>query len=92
MRRIGAMGYLIASLIMALASIFIEVDFQIFVGVTVACLTALGFTIPDQFNTIISALLKAGFNRIGVAKSFIHVDDDPEKKQRKDMDLLAFEQ
>ena len=53
MRRIGAMGYLIASLIMALASIFIEVDFQIFVGVTVACLTALGFTIPDQFNTII---------------------------------------
>lgn len=28
---------------------------------------------------IIDALLKAGFNRIGIADSFIHVDCDPEK-------------
>lgn len=28
---------------------------------------------------IIDALLKAGFHRIGIAKSFIHVDDDPDK-------------
>ena len=28
---------------------------------------------------IIKALLDAGFNRIGVANSFIHVDNDPDK-------------
>ena len=28
---------------------------------------------------IIRALLKAGLSRIGVASSFIHVDDDPDK-------------
>ena len=28
---------------------------------------------------IITALMKAGFNRIGVAKNFIHVDDDISK-------------
>ena len=28
---------------------------------------------------IIGALYEAGFNRIGVAPTFIHVDDDPEK-------------
>ena len=28
---------------------------------------------------IINALIKAGFNRIGVADSFIHVDNDPDK-------------
>lgn len=28
---------------------------------------------------IIDSLLKAGFHRIGIAKSFIHVDDDPDK-------------
>ena len=28
---------------------------------------------------IISALIDAGFNRIGVAKGFIHVDNDPDK-------------
>ena len=28
---------------------------------------------------IIEGLLKAGFNRIGVAKDFIHVDSDPSK-------------
>jgi len=31
---------------------------------------------------IISALLQAGFNRIGVAKTFIHVDNDPIKTQK----------
>jgi len=30
---------------------------------------------------IIAALIKAGFNRIGVAKTFIHVDCDPTKDQ-----------
>tara|TARA_R100001015_G_C4609020_1_gene164284 strand:+ start:894 stop:1262 length:369 start_codon:yes stop_codon:yes gene_type:complete len=29
--------------------------------------------------TIIEALIFAGFKRIGVAKSFIHVDNDPDK-------------
>ena len=28
---------------------------------------------------IITSLLKAGFNRIGIAKTFIHVDNDPNK-------------
>lgn len=32
----------------------------------------------DRF-TIIEALLNAGFNRIGIAKDFIHVDYDREK-------------
>ncbi len=30
---------------------------------------------------IINSLLQAGFNRIGVAKNFIHVDDDPGKAE-----------
>ena len=28
---------------------------------------------------ILGALLEVGFNRIGIAKTFIHVDDDPSK-------------
>lgn len=28
---------------------------------------------------IIDSLIKAGFNRIGVAKTFVHVDNDPDK-------------
>lgn len=32
-----------------------------------------------QRYTIIQALLDAGFSRIGIAKSFIHVDIDPSK-------------
>lgn len=28
---------------------------------------------------IVDALLKAGFTRLGIAKTFIHVDDDPTK-------------
>lgn len=28
---------------------------------------------------IIDSLLKSGFHRIGIAKTFIHVDDDPDK-------------
>jgi uncharacterized protein YcbK (DUF882 family) len=31
---------------------------------------------------IISALLKAGFTRIGIGKTFIHVDSDFDKKQK----------
>mgnify|MGYP000203398705 FL=1 len=34
-----------------------------------------------QKYIIINALLQAGFNRIGVAKNFIHVDDDPSKDE-----------
>ena len=30
---------------------------------------------------IINSLLQAGFNRIGIAKNFIHVDDDPSKAE-----------
>lgn len=32
-----------------------------------------------QRHIILSALLEAGFNRIGLGKNFIHVDDDPTK-------------
>lgn len=28
---------------------------------------------------IVNALLKAGFTRVGIAKTFIHADDDPNK-------------
>ena len=31
-------------------------------------------------NTIVQALHKAGFKRIGIAKNFIHADNDPQKK------------
>lgn len=34
----------------------------------------------DRF-TIIDALIESGFNRIGIANSFIHVDCDPDKSQ-----------
>ena len=34
-----------------------------------------------QKYLIINGLLQAGFNRIGVAKNFIHVDDDPSKAE-----------
>ena len=30
---------------------------------------------------IIDSALKAGFNRIGISKSFIHLDDDPDKAE-----------
>jgi len=29
---------------------------------------------------VLYGLIKAGFNRIGIARTFIHVDDDPSKK------------
>jgi len=29
--------------------------------------------------TILNSLLEVGFNRIGIAKGFIHVDNDPDK-------------
>lgn len=34
-----------------------------------------------QKYIIINALLQVGFNRIGIAKNFIHVDDDPSKSE-----------
>ncbi|HET8689242.1 MAG TPA: D-Ala-D-Ala carboxypeptidase family metallohydrolase [Methanosarcina sp.] len=33
---------------------------------------------PNRF-LIVDALLKVGFNRIGIGKTFIHADDDPTK-------------
>lgn len=35
----------------------------------------------DRF-IILDALYQVGFNRFGIGKSFIHVDDDPDKVQR----------
>lgn len=32
-----------------------------------------------QKYVIVDALIKAGFNRIGIGNSFIHVDNDPDK-------------
>lgn len=31
---------------------------------------------------VLEALIKVGFNRIGIANAFIHVDDDKEKSER----------
>ena len=36
-------------------------------------------TNSSQRHKIIKALLKVGFNRIGIADTFIHVDNDPNK-------------
>ena len=36
-------------------------------------------TSGSQRWQIINALIEAGFSRIGVAKTFVHVDNDPEK-------------
>ncbi len=38
-------------------------------------------TSSAQRATVLNALIKAGFNRIGIAKTFIHADNDPEKSQ-----------
>lgn len=32
--------------------------------------------------TIVTAAIEAGFNRIGIAKDFIHLDADPDKPER----------
>ena len=37
---------------------------------------------------IIDALTKAGFNRIGIGNTFIHVDNDPDKDARRFLGLL----
>ncbi len=34
-----------------------------------------------QRATVLNALIKAGFRRIGIAKTFIHADNDPDKSQ-----------
>ena len=39
-------------------------------------------TTPATARKIESALREAGFTRIGIAKTFIHADDDPTKPQR----------
>jgi len=38
-------------------------------------------TSSAQRATVLNALIKAGFRRIGIAKTFIHADNDPEKSQ-----------
>jgi len=38
-------------------------------------------TSSSQRSTVLNALIKAGFRRIGIAKTFIHADNDPEKSQ-----------
>ena len=38
-------------------------------------------TSSTQRATVLNALVKAGFNRIGIAKTFLHADNDPEKSQ-----------
>jgi len=38
-------------------------------------------TNSSQRDTVLNALIKAGFRRIGIAKTFIHADNDPEKSQ-----------
>ena len=42
-------------------------------AVDLSCTTSI-----NRFK-IVKALLKAGFTRIGIAKTFIHADDDPNK-------------
>lgn len=37
----------------------------------------------EQRSKIVNALIKAGFNRIGIAKSFIHVDIDGTKNAHR---------
>ena len=48
-------------------------------------LNGTAFDIKAEISTvkfkIISALLKAGFNRVGITKTFIHCDIDPDKPQ-----------
>jgi hypothetical protein len=34
---------------------------------------------PEHRFKIVNALIKVGFNRIGIAKTFIHCDNDPSK-------------
>ena len=36
-----------------------------------------------QRSKIIQSLIEVGFNRIGVAKTFIHVDNDPQKNANR---------
>lgn len=38
-------------------------------------------TSDHERSLIIEGLIKAGFSRIGIGKTFIHVDDDPDKDQ-----------
>ena len=38
-------------------------------------------TSSAQRATVLNALIKAGFRRIGIAKTFLHADNDPEKSQ-----------
>ena len=44
-------------------------------AVDIVCVTS------SQRWRIVSALLQAGFTRIGIASTFIHADDDPAKPQ-----------
>ena len=39
-------------------------------------------TTSQKRFAVVDALREAGFERIGVARTFVHVDDDPDKSQR----------
>lgn len=47
-----------------------------------------GYAVDIRCNTdrnrflIVRALIEAGFTRIGIAKTYIHADDDPNKSQQ----------
>jgi zinc D-Ala-D-Ala carboxypeptidase len=43
------------------------------------CAADIGTPSSEHRYRIINALLEAGFNRIGIAESFVHVDSDPDK-------------
>lgn len=48
---------------------------------TQGCAVDIRCNTDENRMKIISALLAVGFRRIGVAKTYIHADDDPKKKQ-----------
>ena len=45
------------------------------------CAADIRVTSSSERWKIVDALIKVGFNRIGIAKSFIHVDNDPSKTE-----------
>tara|TARA_R110000751_G_scaffold139039_1_gene242745 strand:- start:39 stop:392 length:354 start_codon:yes stop_codon:yes gene_type:complete len=43
------------------------------------CAVDISCTSSSQRSIIVRALVNVGFTRLGIAKSFIHVDNDPDK-------------
>ena len=48
---------------------------------TLGCAVDIKCTTSANRMTIVSALIKAGFNRIGIGKTYIHADDSPKHAQ-----------